>query len=1270
MELQSLHDINVILTRLVQAPGQPGDFKSTLQHIGQIALEAFAPDACVIRAYNPLTGKLVEKPGFIGDQSLCNEWLYDEPRPLGVTRRVLNEGLIFIDDLELWPEYHSRFTRAAGVRGLAGFGLFTMQRRKPLGIIYLMYRQPHAFSMTEHESLRILAMQASFLLQETWLSHHYERTARLGQEVNQRLSTVDDLFEALQAYVDSVLDRDHTIFLAVLQPQSHTLDLYIREQERTSRMNSPHLGASQYVIKTQETLLIRHASEEAGSLPCPIVPLEGTLPRESYVFVPLVLRGVSLGVLSIQHGEPDAYGQEDLLIFQLLGNFLALALHNMRLYNGLNQLSETGQLLTRMVESADAVQATVERIQQATQADVVVLYPYDALHGRFVLPPRIAGQLLDPTPYSLYPSRPDDMAVLMLDHAGPIFAKESALLYHELEKEFEKGRLIRQGNFQEREQIRSTAAIRLRVSEETAGVLFINFRQSQRFDATEKLFIEGLALYAAIAIKNAQMFGSLSHRRIRELEILQQIDRELDRNLDLASVLHTLIKLAAEHVEADEAAILFYNARTQELQPQAAIGQSAEMRQKRVFPLRDTKGITRWVLEHKKPVRIDNVLTDPRWREIYVRTEPETRSELDVPLLDGEEVLGVLNVESKREKAFSEQDEHFLLTLAGQALLAIKKAQAYELEKRRAEERRVLNEISKEITSQLDYAHVFDLILEKALSLTGSTLGSLHLYDPERQTLRLVAGRGIASGRADQQQALDHGIIGYVAKTRRWYNIGDVTAPPWNSIYQEFFPGSRSELTGPMLAGTELRGVLNIENPQPDSFNESDVNLMQGLADLAVVALQNAERYEKARREAQRFELLYQAGQELSRITDMDQLEEAYDIILRIATKQSQSVVVIRRYDEEKQELEVVRASQPEYAALYRRTGLDMGINGQVARERRTIVVADVLHPPEGMAIPRPSDPATRSLLSTPILFKERYYGNLGLDSKEVGYFQEADLHFFEGLAQQLASTIHRLETIQARQESEQRAQAAEAMSDIGQMAFELTHRWDNDLGLVRSYVNDIEAEMAQLGFSSPFITRKLENIVQATRTVLDLSKNLKREIAQSGESVTTGALLSRAYTGTEKQQPVHPAELFERASKTAFVPPTIQLKWEIEEEVPMVCVFRNQVVDILRNLITNAVDAMPGGGTITLRARNAGSQVALDVIDTGSGVPAQNKRKIFDLFYSTKGSSGFGLWSARRNALKNHGELRVKSEPGQGTTFTLLLPRGEESLYEATPEQ
>jgi GAF domain-containing protein len=1412
VKAQSLHRIRELFEVLERTTGDPGDLTGTLQHITQTAQTFFAADDCVILAINPISGRFIASLTVAGDL-LEEQVSFEQPRPHGNTQEVLRQGLLLVEDLEVTPEHHSTFTRLEGIRSFAGLALRTKYAQKPLGVLYLNFRQPRKFSFDEQELFQLFADQASYILQETWLLQRYQEVARIGQEINHELSTADNLFQKLQKYVGNILDTSYALLLAVYQAQTNTLDLHLEEEGHFIFLeNDPLEGACQYVIETLKPLFIQQISKEAETLPFKTVEIiteAGS--KESLIFVPLVLRDVPLGVLSIQHPQPNAYNQEDLFILQLLANHIALALHNLRLYENLSRLNETGQLLTQQLDSEQVLQATADNIQTATKADVVVLYPYEPTLRRFVLPPRIAGTLLDSTSLRSPYIRPNGIVYLALHHEKPIFAKESATIYNILWGDDH----IRQESFGQREKMRSTAIVPLQVGDESVGVLFVNFRQPQRFDATQKLFIEGLAYYAAIAIKNAQVFGTLIQRRMHELEILQKIDRELNRTLDLESVLNTLLRLAHEHVPAEEASILLYNPRTQTLETTTAIGRHAEISRKQTISLQETKAITRWVLEEKKPAKVNNVHQDLPWRDLHLPVATDTISELDVPLLDGDEVVGVFNFESVKEGAFHLEDQDFLITLAGQAVLAIKKAQAYEREKRLVEEGQVLNEISKEITSQLDLDHVFDLILEKALELTHSTtgnlmlyvpdkhdlwmaaergvaednkgkrlnldqgiagyvatkkqwlnvdpsqppwneiyldyipgtrselavpmlagsdirgvlnvespspnnfnesderllqgladlavvalqnaqayerekrlvaeaqvlneisqeitsqldlnhvfdlilvkalelthstLGSLHLYDPHLNELYMVAERGVAEDKKGRHQKLGEGIVGYVAKQQQLQNVEDVTQTPWSKIYQEFFPGARSELAIPMLAGDELRGVLNIESPSLNNFSESDERLLQGLADLAVVALQNAERYKEAEKEAQRMKLLYQAGQELSKITDLEQLEQAYEIAVQIADEQSQSQAVIYSLDETNTELMLKYKSPDRDAPLFERIKLDEGISGQVARERRTIVVRDADNLPPGIGPVKQSDSRMRSLVVTPIMFKDQYYGNLGLRHQAVSHFRQADILLYEGLAQLLASTIYRLETAQARQEFEQRAVSTEEMGSIGQSAYEVTHRLGNDLGLVESYVGDIQLELESLGVNSRFVSRKLENIVQAVRTVLDLSRDLKQQLANLGatdEAAGEPVIISPRLLLEEMQTHTVP-----------LLPSNIQIYTEIEADVASIQVIPGSIDDVLRNLIANAIQAMPKGGQIALRARNVGRYVALEVADTGVGIPPEKQSKIFDLFFSTKGSSGFGLWSARRNILKNRGEIKVDSKPDEGTTFILFLPR------------
>jgi GAF domain-containing protein len=1380
VEAQILHRVNEVSAVLVRTPGSLGDLNSILRHIAQTAQDAFATDACVILAFNPITGNFIGSQIVVGDLQVKNELLHDKPRPNGVTQQVLKEGIVLVPDLEITPQYHNPFTRKEGIRSFAGLAVLSRHRKRPLGVIYLDFRQPKEFNSMDYENFKIFATQATLLLQETWLELHLEEVARIGQEINHNLALVENLFQELQTYVDNVLDDSHTLLLGIYQSQTNTLHLHIREQKKTSFMNIPLQGTYKDVIETQTSRFIPKLSAEAEHNQLPVIDISTrNEQRESLIVVPLTLRGEPLGILSIQHSLPKAYGQEDHFVLQLLANYVALALHNIRLYSSLTELNETGQILTQQLESEQTLDATVEKIRDATKADIVVLFPYEPVLRRFILPQRMVGNLLDPTYPKATVLGPDDIAVIALNHKEPIFAKDSDTAYAELRGFIQEG----QGNFKEREKIRSAAIVPLRVGEEAVGVLFVNFRQSQRFDATQKLLIEGLAHYAAIAIKNSQVFGTLSLRRVLELEALQKIDRELSQALDLSSILNTILKLAHERVAAEEASILLLNNRTQALETAAAIGRHAESSQRQMLLLHETKGISRWVVEEKKPVRVNNVHKDLPWRDIHFPVAADIVSELDVPLLDGDEVVGVLNFESIKEGAFQKEDQDFLLTLAGQAVLAIKNGQAYEREKRLAEEGRVLNQISKEITSQLDlnhvfdlilekalelthskrgnvmiydqvrkdlwlaaafglskekkgmrqsleqgivgyaaktkqmlnvdlseapwntmnldifpgtlselavpmlvgdelrgvlnvesfapnnyserdehllhgladlavialqnaeaferekrlveegqvlneisreitsqldHVHVFELILEKALELTQSTLGSLHLFDPNQKVLRIVADRGVAEDKRGIRQSLGQGIVGYVAAQKQLLNVRDVSQPPWDDVFLEFFPGTRSELAVPMFEGNDLRGVLNVESPSLNHFDENSERLLQELSNLAVVALQNAERYEKAEREAQHFKLLYQAGQELSKITDLTQLEQAYNMVVQLAEMQSQSQVVIYRSDEENAELVLAYASHRR-SPLFERISMEEGLNGQVARERRRIVVHDIDHLPSDVVSVKQSDPTMHSLVVTPILFKDQYYGNLGLRHEEVGHFRGTDIDFFEALAQQLSSTIHRLETVQERKEIEQRASAAEEMSSIGQTAFELTHRLGNDLGLVNLYISDIQSELETLGVTNGFVSRKLNNISQAVQNVLSFSGDLKQELAKIGAKDETAGepvvILTRA--------------LLEETRAAVPLPHNISMCLEFDNGVAAVRGVQSSIADILRNLVANAVQAMPGGGTITLRGRNAGRYVAMEVSDTGIGIPPEKLPQIFDLFFFDQGQ--FWLWPVER---------------------------------------
>jgi len=114
---------------------------------------------------------------------------------------------------------------------------------------------------------------------------------------------------------------------------------------------------------------------------------------------------------------------------------------------------------------------------------------------------------------------------------------------------------------------------------------------------------------------------------------------------------------------------------------------------------------------------------------------------------------------------------------------------------------------------------------------------------------------------------------------------------------------------------------------------------------------------------------------------------------------------------------------------------------------------------------------------------------------------------------------------------------------------------------------------------------------------------------------------------------------------------------------VPVMMVYDNQQIEqVLVNLITNAVQAMPDGGQLHVSLAQKGGMVSIAVQDTGTGIPAENINRIFDPFFTTKPEgegTGLGLSVGYGIISNHHGRIEVESTPGEGTTFTILLPAG-----------
>ena len=1397
-----------------------GDIHAHFQQVAKVARDLSTADLCLVFPLEPMTGQPLACAAS-GNLPFGPSQSSIQPPIDRLLTESDDEGMLVVEDVHATESGENPFPAAAGIRSFVGFLLESTRYHKPLACVFIGYSEVRQFRRQELDDATSCAKQAAQYLQIIWIIHRYLEAARIGQAIAQETTSVEALFVNLANRLGKILNIEHYLVLAVPEGTRKQLRFFSALNGEPDDCNplteNPYCApVCDWVFSEQRPVLVPDSATGDDDLFGSTVAgpiLDDGSSDGSILAVPVEFGNRCVGVLYLSHPERNIFYREDRDLLTLVGSYIGLTLNSIDLHENLQQLNEAGEFLTRRLDSTELLQNIVDEIGALTAADVTVLYAYEEKDALFELPPRIQGVLRDKQHLErFYTSQPGGIIVLTAESAEPIFATNASLVRQRLGDRQEN----RPSRFQQAEGIVSTAALPLIVRDETVGVLCINYRTVQEFLEPRRVFIEGLANYAAVAIRNSRAHDKLDQRRITELELLRTIDRAISKSLDLQEVLQSILEETCKHIPSDEAAILLYNSRSKILETQATFGRDAELRRNRVVPLDKERGITRWIFERKQPIRIGNVKTDPEWKDRYIEVNERVHSELGAPLLDDDEVVGVINFECDRIDAYSKANERFLSVLAGQVTIAIKNAQEYL----------ALTQVSREIILQKNSQGIFELILSKAQEITKAPTGTLMVNLPGENRLSMAAGSGVHEEIGRASHDFSAGIVGLAARTGKTIRIDDIELPEWKTQYLDFIAGTRSELAVPLLDNDQVLGVINLESPivggftvrnermvnalanfavialqnrqfvdrisrsqdklrslheidtrivaqlgspdevmkviassalrlteakiadlhlyvvqendfgyiysvmkeyngtpesvrriapkdsrerkrgiikyvaetrrtyrtvgdavederyvagkflthselavplvendvligvlnlesiKVDAFGPEDEEIVELLAGQAVIAILNARNFALAQSERQRFELLYSAGEELAGILDPSQLEDAYDTVVRIAKDHTNGQIALRRLHESSRDLQLVRvenADRHDRSSLPNKViKIGEGWNGYVAQRRsETLLIGDVHHLPPGAPSSRLAHPAMHSYLVVPIQLRrgDLYYGNLSISHEQTDYFSEADQKLFEGLARELAITINRVVTIHQRQESEQRATEAEAMGTIGVSAYELMHRLGNDLGLVKTYINEIRMSLEDMLGEVPIAVDEQLNFIQTdVKKVLGLSHRLKTELSDEAEEDAVRIPVSTLLEEAELQLPP--------------IPSHVRFEKQYDDAHALVTVRPSQIASVLTHLVENAFDAMPDGGELVIRVRSASHNVLIDVCDSGKGIAPEDTEKIFNLFFSKKkDGSGFGLWNARHKTLRNGGVLQVRSTPGRGSRFTLQLP-------------
>ena len=338
------------------------------------------------------------------------------------------------------------------------------------------------------------------------------------------------------------------------------------------------------------------------------------------------------------------------------------------------------------------------------------------------------------------------------------------------------------------------------------------------------------------------------------LKILVEIAEEINASLGLDEVLArsaALIKRLIDYeiftvMLLDDAGYLYHR---------FAIGYPPEIAEHWRIPL--GQGITGTAARSRQAVRVSDVSKDPR----YINANDAVRSELAVPLLFKNRVIGVLDIQSPQLDYFTPEQQDILSLMASRFATAIENARLFEETRAQAESLMVLNEVGREISSILDLEELLRRAAELIKRIINYQILSIMLYDEETRTFRhridVKYGQQV---QGKLRVAATEGIVGAAAFTRHPVLVPDVTL---DARYLMVNPETRSELAIPMIHQGRVIGVLDLESPQLNYFNEHHVQTLSILASSLAVSVENARLYEQVARDEARLERELQAAQRI-----------------------------------------------------------------------------------------------------------------------------------------------------------------------------------------------------------------------------------------------------------------------------------------------------------------------------------------------------------------------------------------------------------------------
>jgi signal transduction histidine kinase len=458
----------------------------------------------------------------------------------------------------------------------------------------------------------------------------------------------------------------------------------------------------------------------------------------------------------------------------------------------------------------------------------------------------------------------------------------------------------------------------------------------------------------------------------------------------------------------------------------------------------------------------------------------------------------------------------------------------------------------------------------------------------------------------------------------------------------------RSELAVPLEVNGEVRGVLNVDSERPDAFSADDQELLEALAASAARVIQNTWLYEQVRLKARLLESLASVSRTINSALNLD---EVLQIITREACQLMQAKMCsLMMLDETRTWLDL-RASYGAGETYIRKPRLSVSesLLGVVVRRRKPMHVENVQTSTHFQNVDVARREGLVSLLSVPLIFVGEVIGTLNVYTGLPYHYSNEEIRILTAFAELSAIAIEKARLYERVVDVEEQLRQNEKLSVLGLLAAEVAHEIRNPLTVMKMLYHSLDLKFPAQdprAQDARLLGEKIDHLNKIVERILDLARTAEPQLAP----VDLNALVEELCLLVRHK----------------FSNQAIKLVRNLESALPKVMGDATQLEQAFLNLMLNAAEAMPDGGTLTIRTRPAASRkadkpdlVIVEFTDSGAGMSEEQCRRAFTSVLSTTKVKGTGLGLAIvGRIIESHGAtVAIKSKPGHGATFEITFP-------------